>query len=187
MRPARSAESERGVEVCISNRDMRRLRSANQMTEFTCDAYATLKNCRDGVSRVLAACTTERSVLKSSCFEGGEESALLPLPQLKPALRAGLSAPHLNGNRGFRNAFLMRLRRGRLCQGRRTHAQGTDSPSWWAVDELRRPHCAPGLLAPRGAPRTAGRCVAGGADHPTILRAVPSFHAPRQRNCHAAC
>ncbi len=60
-------------------------------------------------------------------------------------------------------------------------------PIVWAVDELRRPHCAPGLLAPRCATRTACHCVAGGADHPTILRAVPSFHEARQRNCHASC
>ena len=42
-------------------------------------------------------------------------------------------------------------------------------------------NCAPGLLAPRCAPRTACRFVAGGADHPTILRAVPSFHEARQK------
>ena len=101
--------------------------------------------------------------------------------------RNRLRRTHLNGNRGFRNAFLMRLRRGRLCQGRRTLAQGTDSRVCGPWDELRRPHCAPGLLAPRCAARTASRCVAGGADHPSILRAVPSFHGARQRNCHASC
>ncbi len=56
----------------------------------------------------------------------GEESALLPLPQLKPALRAGLSTPHHSGTE-VPQRLLMRLRRGRLCQGRRTRAQGTDS------------------------------------------------------------
>ena len=72
-----------------------------------------------------------------------------------------LRRTHLNGNRGFRNAFLMRLRRGRLRQGRRTHAHGTDSRVCGQWDELRRPHCALGLLAPlryaNGLPLRCGR------------------------------
>ena len=38
----------------------------------------------------------------------GEESAPLPLPQLKPALRAGLSAPHHSGTQ-VPQRLLMRL------------------------------------------------------------------------------
>jgi hypothetical protein len=101
--------------------------------------------------------------------------------------RHRLRRTHLNGNRGFRNAFLMRFAPWetvpRAADARPRHRL----PVVWAWDELRRPHCASGLLAPRCAPRTAFRFVAGGADHPTILRSVPSFHEARQRNCHASC
>ena len=62
--------------------------------------------------------------------------------------RNRLRRTHLNGNPVFRNAFLMRLAPGRLYRGRRTHAHGTDSRVCGQWDELRRPHCAPGLLDP---------------------------------------
>ena len=115
----------------------------------------------------------------------GEESALLPLPQLKPALRAGLSAPHHSGTQ-VPQRLLMRLRRGRLCQGRRTLSQGTDS----LLCRLGASICAVLTALPAFRPcfrAEAGRCLPVVADHPTILRAVPSFHEARQRNCHASC
>jgi len=118
-------------------------------------------------------------------FVDGEESALLPLPQLKPALRAGLSTPHHSGTQ-VPQRLLMRLRRGRLCSGQRIPTRSTDSPSCGLADELRPPRCAAGLLAPlRYANGLPLRC--GGADHQTILRSVPSFHEARQRSCHASC
>ena len=80
----------------------------------------------------------------------GEESAQLTLPRLKPALRAGLSAPH-HSRTQVPQRFLTRLRRGRLRLVRLSHGRVADSPSC-GLDELHRPHVATGLppMIPRG-------------------------------------
>ena len=57
--------------------------------------------------------------------------------------------------------LLTRLRRGRLRIVRLTRVHGADSRSCGVSDELRRPHCAPGLFAPlrcaNGLPLRCGR------------------------------
>ena len=67
---------------------------------------------------------------------------------------------------------------------RASKAQTPRCVGWWM-------NCAVLTALPayslRCAARTASRFVAGGADHRTILRAVPTFHKARQRNCHALC
>ena len=67
--------------------------------------------------------------------------------------RNRLRRTHLNGNPGFRNAFLMRLRRGDCAAVGGRHARGTDSRVDGAgSDHLRRPLFASGPppMIPRG-------------------------------------
>jgi len=68
------------------------------------------------------------------------------LPRPKPALRDGLSATHQSGTQ-VPQRLLTRLRRGRLRLARLWCVRVADSHSCGTV-ELRRPHFAPGILAP---------------------------------------
>ena len=76
---------------------------------------------------------------------------------------------------------------GRLCIGRQTPRPQHRLPSLWAgSDHLRRPHCR---YRPSAHDSTRKPCASLRVAQiiATILRAVPSYHEARQRNCHASC
>ena len=122
---------------------------------------------------------------RSRSFRRGKGRFPSPVRALSLSRRS--LAPHPSRNRGFRNAFLMRLRRGRLCQGSADARPRHRLPGVWAgSDHLRRPHCALGLppTFPRGSlplrcgPRRSSRRSSG---------PFSRFTQRASTSCHAAC